>query len=236
MSLLSVTLAGRAARWLTDLDPSSPDARRWLTDELAKPDYEDTRTILQRIADWLYERLLGVTPTVPRISGDETSLVWLGIVVALIIGVIILILSRVRAERVVVEQDRSVLGGLDLSADEFRERGAAALREGRWNDAVIEYTRAVAREAADRTLLSDAPSLTAHEIGGQLTQVFPVHADPVRAGMDRFDAVRYGEYAAAEADARATAELDTTLRRAKPELSAVGAPAGWQAPGSEVAP
>jgi hypothetical protein len=87
---------------------------------------------------------------------------------------------------------------------EFRDRGRA-VREGRWNDAVIDFTRAIAREAADRTLLSDAPSLTAHEIGAQLAPVFPEHAEATARTMDLFDSVRYGRYAATEADCNAGA-------------------------------
>ena len=95
--------------------------------------------------------------------------------------------------------------------------GAGAHRLG------IAGPRALARGAADRTLLTDAPSLTAHEIGAQLAPVFPEHEPAIRRTMDLFDAVRYGRYAATEADAGIVRDTEATLRKAKPVLAAVGA-------------
>jgi hypothetical protein len=129
-----------------------------------------------------------------------------------------LLLTRIRAERRAVEDSTGVLGELALTASQYRDRGAAALREGRWNDAVVEYTRAIARDAADRTLLADAPSLTAHEVGQRLTPVFPAHEAAVGRSMDLFDAVRYGRYAASAGDADHLAETCKTLRDARPVL------------------
>ncbi len=208
--------------WSADVEPSGTQARQWLAEELAKPDYHDGRPLLSRIVDWIIEqiaellsRIGGTGPTGP---GAPPILV--ALLVALIIAGLALMLRRVRRERTTVAADGAVLGELSYTPAEFRDRGRAALREGRWDDAVVEFTRALAREAADRTLLSEAPSLTAHEVGTQLAPVFPTHAAAVAAGMDLFDKVRYGRYAATEADATAAAGLDETLRRAKPVLTA----------------
>lgn len=220
-----------------DVNPSVPEGQRWLADELAKPDYQDAQTLGQRILSWFGEvlsRLFNQVPSGPNVT--PASDIWVGIAIALVIGVVVLVLSRIRSERRVVEEveDRSVLGRLDLSAEQFRDRGTAALRDGRWNDAVVELTRAIARESADRTLLSDAPSLTAHEIGTQLAVVFPAHAPATGHAMDLFDLVRYGRYAAQEPDARHVATVERTLRSARPDLSATAAePVGWSPPGTE---
>ncbi len=205
-----------------DLDPDGETARRWVSEELGKDDYYDGRSLFQRIMQWLedlFQRLFGGGPSagsVPGVSPIVTALV-----VALVLGLLALLLTRIRAERHTVQSGESVLGDLDLSAVQFRDRGEAALRERRWGDAVVEFTRAIAREAADRTLLTEAPSLTAHEVGGQLAPVFPDHAARIAPAMDLFDAVRYGRYAASEADAREVAALATALRSAKPVLTGV---------------
>ena len=59
----------------------------------------------------------------------------------------------------------------------------------------------VASGAVERTLLEDAPSLTAHEIAGRLGSTFPEQAQDLRAAADRFDAVAYGDEPASRADA-----------------------------------
>lgn len=207
----------------SDVDPSADEARRWLLDELAKPEYEDRRSFLTRLIDWVADWLNGLTPT-GNPDGLQVPPVLLVLGAVLVVGAIVVLLTRLRGERAAAQdaESRAVLGDLDLSSNEFRDRGLAALREGRWGDAVVELVRALAREAADRTLLQDAPSLTAHEVGTQLAPVFPEHEPATRRAMDLFDAVRYGRYAAREADALAVRDLEATLRKARPNLAGVG--------------
>jgi hypothetical protein len=204
--------------WAADLDPSSPQARQWATDELAKPGYGDGRSLFERIMAWvgdLLDRLLNargsdIGPGLPPFV--------IAIVVVLVLAGLVALLARVRGERHTVADPAAVLGGSALTASQFRARGAAALDDGRWGDAVVEYTRAIAREGADRTLLTDAPSLTAHEVGTQLSVSFPAHAPAVATAMDLFDAVRYGGYAATEPDARTVRAVEETLRTTRPVL------------------
>ncbi len=86
------------------------------------------------------------------------------------------------------------------------------------------------RDADDRTLLTDAPSLTAHEVGQRLSQVFPEHAGDVTRATDRFDAVAYGRLAASREDALEVRTTAETLRRARPRLAATApAPPGGSA-------
>lgn len=227
MSLVGGALAvgSTASAWLTslgqDISPDGPEARRWLLEELAKDEYRDERPLLSRIIEWigdvLQELLSRFTGT--SVPGGSAPPILTAFVVVLLLAGLALLLTRVRRERRTVTESEAVLGDLDLSVVEFRDRGRAAIRDGRWNDAVIEFTRAIAREAADRTLLSEAPSLTAHEIGSQLAPVFPDHAATTARTMDVFDAVRYGRYAATEADARAAQTHDETLRKARPILA-----------------
>lgn len=213
-------------RWLggpgTDVSPSGPEARQWLAEELAKDDYRDGRPLLARVIEWILDQINDLLSRMnaPTTAGEGAPPIAVAFVVVLVIGALGLLLSRVRRERRAVSESKTVLGDLDLSAPEFRDRGQAAMRDGRWNDAVVEFTRAIAREAADRTLLTDAPSLTAHEIGTQLAPVFPDHADTTARTMDLFDAVRYGRYAATQADAGLVRTHDETLRKAKPVLVA----------------
>jgi hypothetical protein len=223
---VGATVMGAWARALPgDVNPDANEAQQWIRSELADPAYQDKRSFGQRLLDWLAGVFDGLQPDMPDPNALKVPSWVLVLGAAIVLGGIAFLVSRLRAEKAAADEheSRAVLGDLDLGADEFRDRGLAALRDGRWGVAIIELTRALARGAADRTLLTDAPSLTAHEIGAQLAPVFPEHEPPIRRTMDLFDAVRYGRYAASEADASIVRDTEATLRKAKPVLAAVGA-------------
>lgn len=203
-----------------DLNPGAEQARRWLEEELARDEYHDGRSLLERVFRWLAEQLAKAQSTTDQGPGFAAHPVVIALVAAVLVGAIVLLLTKVRAQRRVEPGDGSI-GALTLSAPQFRDRAAAAMREGRWNDAIVHLTRAIARDASDRTLLADAPSLTAHEVGARLAAVFPGHGPAVLRTMDLFDAVRYGRYAATEPDAKHARATCESLRDARPDLPAV---------------
>lgn len=204
-----------------DLNPDADQARAWLEEELAKDEYHDGRSLLERILRWLSEQLEALQGSTVDGPGFGLPPVAVALLAAVLVAAIVLLLTRIRAERRAVEEPTGAIGELTLTATQYRDRAAAALREGRWNDAVVHYTRAIARDAADRTLLADAPSLTAHEVGVRLRLVFPASAAPIGRSVDLFDAVRYGRYAATGDDARLLADTCDTLRDARPVLDRV---------------
>jgi len=203
-----------------DVNPGAEQARRWLEEELAKDEYNDGRSLLERVLRWIGEQLTRAESTTEAGTSLSAHPVVIALVVAVLIAILVLLLTRVRGQRRAAEASDRGLGALALSAPQFRDLAATALREGRWNDAVINYTRAVARDASDRTLLSDAPSLTAHEVGARLSAVFPSHGPALHRTMDLFDAVRYGRYAAAAPDAEQARSTCQALRDARPDLTA----------------
>ena len=197
------------------LDPSPDQARRWLVEELAKAEYQDSASFLERFFRWLSD-LLNREPTGSADGVSAPPIVLIAIGIALLAALVFLLL-RIRQDREVLKTPReAVLGELDLSMADYLARAEAALRSQQWGAAVLDYTRAFARDAADRDLLRDAPSLTAHEIGLQLVPVFPTLTDEIRSGMDRFDAVRYSRYAATAADAHASRDLAARAHAARP--------------------
>lgn len=204
-----------------DLNPGAEEARRWLEDELARDEYHDGRSLLERVFRWFAEQLAKAQSATDQGPGLAVHPVVIALVAAALVGAIVLLLTKVRAQRRAVEPADGSIGALTLSAPAFRDRAAAAMREGRWNDAIVLYTRAIARDASDRTLLADAPSLTAHEVGARLASVFPGHGPAVLRTMDLFDAVRYGRYGATEPDAEHARATCESLRDARPDLPGV---------------
>lgn len=198
------------------LDPGNDEARTWLRDELAKPAYRDTRDPLQRLMDaigkWLSDLLSGVhEPTNPL-----PTVVAVVIALALVALAVYTLRFVRRTRRAGGDGPEAVLGDERLTARQYRERAELALTEQRYGDCVLDALRAVASGAVERTLLEDAPSLTAHEIATRLGTPFPDQAQELRDAADRFDAVAYGEQDATRSEAERLLALDRALAVARP--------------------
>lgn len=195
------------------LDPTSPEARDWLEDELGKGIYRDDRSPLERLIDWINE-LLSQTG-----SGSLPAwMIVLAIVVAL--AVLALVVARsVRAERRMTGgRPDGVLDGPARSAAEHRAAAGRALAAGDHDTAVLESYRAITRSAIERTLLDDLPGRTAHEVSVALGPVFPASAGRLAAAADTFDMVLYGRRAAPSEAAQEIAALDASLAATRPVL------------------
>ena len=209
------------------LEPSPGQARDWLREELARPAYHHQAPLLQRIMDWLQEQWNRLFE-----QSQGGAAVWSPVVTALVAAVVIALLAfvlpRVRRERRLPGRGAAVLTDPRTTAAMYRARVAAALAEGRFDDALADAYRALTREAVDRTLLDDSPGSTAHEVALALSPRFPHEGDALRRAADLFDAVRYGERHLGRADAEQFVALDARLTRTRPVLAstdpAVAAP------------
>jgi len=200
-----------------DLDPSTDQARQWLSDELARSEYHDTRSLFQRLIDWLTERLADLQST-QGTGGVSFPPLVITVVVVLLVAGILFLLTRIRVESKAVTERRTLLGDSLLTADQLRREAERALTENRFGDAVLAWTRAMARDAESRTLLPNAPSMTAHEVGTALAAAFPAQATEIGRTIDRFDAVAYGDAKAGREDALTARSTDAALRVAKPVI------------------
>jgi hypothetical protein len=200
-----------------DLDPSTDQARQWLSEELARSEYHDTRSLFSRLMDWIGDRLADLQRT-QGTGGVSLPPVVISLLVVVLVGAVLYLLTRIRVESKTVRQRATLLGNTVQAADQLRRDGERALAEGRFGDAVLAWTRALARDADQRTLLPDARSMTAHEVGTALRPAFPDHADAIYRTMDIFDAVAYGDRPASRDDALLARSTDEALRSAKPVL------------------
>lgn len=204
------------------LDPGNDEARQWLQDELARSPYQDTRDPLQRALDALVNWLSDL------IDGAQAPTDPLPTFVAGIVAVVLVALAAyaLRFVRRTARRDgggpEAVLGEERLTAEQFRERAARHLADGRYAACLLDALRAIASGAVERTLLEDAPSLTAHEIATRLTLAFPAHAQELRWAADRFDEVAYGDAEAGRAEAERLLVLDRSLASARPDRVAAG--------------
>jgi hypothetical protein len=204
------------------LDPDAPEARRWLEEELAKPEYQSAKPnafdlAMQAIRDWiagLFEGASGLPAPV---------LMLLGVIVVaalLVIGLLVFGLPRLRRRRRAAAPMFDDGDLRDLAT--LRRAAAAAAAAGHWPLAIEERFRALVRGVALRDLVRVHPGSTARGIADAASRPFPAEAEPLRTAAADFDAVRYlGRGGSREAYARVT-ELEQRLAATVPASEFVG--------------
>lgn len=197
---------------LRGLDPTPPQAREWLKQELGGSDYQSS---------WLDSVIRWVTDQLGRLVDGARSLAGLSPVITVLLAIVVIallvwVLPRVRREQAAAAPAGAVLEDLTITARLYRDRAAQAVREGRYDDAVLDGFRAIARDMSDRRVLDDAPGRTAHEVSLALASTFPDHAAPLARAANLFDAVRYGHRRANADQAGRIHQLDTDLTTTRP--------------------
>ena len=170
---------------------------------------------------WFLEKL--------RMLFDGTAVAGLSPAITALMALVVIallawVLPKVRRESRAARFDGAVLEDLSITAQTYRDRAAAAVRDKRYDDAVLDGFRAIARDMSDRTLLADAPGITAHEASLALAPCFPEHADRLARAADLFDAVRYGNRRATADQAGQVQHLDAELVTARPALAGLTGP------------
>jgi len=197
------------------LDPTSPQARQWLEDELRKGIYHEQKGLLARIWDWLNNLISGAGAGAGGLAGWT---IWIAVAVIVAVVALVLVRSMHAERRMRGPRSDGVLDGPTRTAAEHRASAARALEAGDADTAVLEAYRALTRSAIERTLLDDLPGRTAHEVAVALAPVFPASASSLAVAADTFDAVRYGRRAARPEAARDLIALDADLAGTRPLL------------------
>ncbi|MEJ3403501.1 DUF4129 domain-containing protein [Rathayibacter sp. YIM 133350] len=195
------------------VDPDGPEARQWLNDELAKPQYQESRPnwfdqLSKAVLDWLGSLFSG--------RGDAGAVLplVLTVIAVVLIAVALIVFGLPRLNR------RAAAAGVfgeddDRSAQALRRSARDAADAGDWSTAVLDAFRALARRLGERTILSVYPGTTADEVARQAGISFPDSALPLAAAASAFDAVRYLGRQGTEPDYRAIVALDAALEAAR---------------------
>ncbi|WP_312855117.1 DUF4129 domain-containing protein [Agromyces agglutinans] len=203
------------------VEPDAPEARRWVLEELSRPEYREAEpTWFDRLAvavrDWLADLLSGSG----GLSGDVVlALVVVLVIAAVVVGLLVFGVPRLRRRRrasatpLFDDGDTRTLAELRRAAD-------AAAAAGRYDLAVEERFRAIVRALADRELLRPSPGTTAHGFARSATTAFPTFSDRLADAADAFDAVRYLGRAGTADEASRLASLDRDLGAAAPATPA----------------
>lgn len=201
---------------LRGLDPTPAEARDWLEQELHRSDYQSPW--LESAIRWVLDQLRRLLDGAGHVAGLSPLITVL--VALVVIALLAWVLPKVRRESVVARTGGAVLEDLTITARTYRDLAAKAFRDGRYDDAILDGFRAIAKDMSDRTLLDDAPGRTAHEVSLALAQPFPDHADRLVRAADVFDSVRYGHRQASAEQFGEVQHLDAELVRARPALAA----------------
>jgi len=217
-----VIAAGRVVGTVP-VDPDAEEARRWLVDELAKPDYRAAQpTWFDRLSaavrDW-FESLSFGAPGGP--PGLGTLLVVLAVVVALVVAFLVFGLPR-------FTRKSQVTGDLfgtddDRDAAAIRRAAEAAAAAGDLDLAIVEIFRSTARGLAERTVVTTSPGTTAHEFSLRAAASFPDFSAALATAAASFDGVRYLDRLGTRGEYDEMARLEAGLRSARPLLQAVPA-------------
>jgi hypothetical protein len=209
-----MTLAGWCL--VGGLDPTPPQARDWLRQELQGPDYRSPW--LDSVLRWLTDQIRKLFEGAGHLAGLSPLITVL--IALVVIALLVWVVPRVRRERTVAGSGRVVLDDVMVTARDYRDQAAQALRDGRYDDAVLDGFRAIAKDMSDRGVLEDAPGRTAHEVSLALASPFPDYAERLALAADLFDSVRYGHRRASAHQAGQIQELDAELVTSHPLLMA----------------
>lgn len=183
-----------------------------MREELSGSDYRDP---------WLESAVRWVLDVIRRLLDGIGLLTGLSPVVTVLLALVVVALlawalPRVRRESTVSAAAGAVLNDTTTAPRHYRDRAAKATREGRYDEAVLDGFRAIAKEMSDRALLADAPGRTAHEISVALASPFPDHAARLAEAANLFDSVRYGRARATASQAIGVQQLDASLVSTRP--------------------
>lgn len=200
------------------VDPDAPTARQWLVDELARPEYHEGPSLLERFLSWIAEKFAALLEV-----GGDVSPVLLVTLVAIVVAVVAAAVwvagpARLRAKRL---GPGAVAAADDArTAAQMREASLTAAARGDLAEAVVERFRAVVRAAEERVVLTELPGRTADEAATELGAAFPAAAARVRSAARLFDDTLYGERPATEQHLAALVALDDELAETRPLPSA----------------
>lgn len=201
------------------LTPDEDEGRRWVIEELAKPEYRAAEpTWFDQIVASFWDWVNSLFDDVSGFGFDITPIL-LVILIGVIALIVFLIFGRpALARRSQAQQQTAVfLDDDSRSTAELRAAAAAAASKQDYTLAIREQFRAISRSLSDRTIIALRPGSTAHDVARRAAAAFPDRTSHLESAANAFDRVRYMDLAGQEAEWRSVRDLDQELERSKPQ-------------------
>ncbi len=206
----------------TPLDPEAPEARQWLEDELAKPEYQNAQPnafdlAMQAIRDWFISVFEGAS----GLPGPLLTLLLIVVVtVVVVVGLLIYGIPRLRRRRLAAVPLFDDADRRDL--DTLRRAATAAAAAGDWPLAIEERFRALVRGMVERDLIRVHPGTTARGVVDAASVPFPAHERSLQSAAADFDEVRYLGRAGTRERYEALTELERVIAATSPAATLGG--------------
>jgi hypothetical protein len=170
-----------------DVPVSSEQARAAVRDVMARPEFDYSPSVLERISEWIGEQLSKLFAPAETAAGGSFGggigtlfgwLIMLAAVAALVVVAVWVIANRSRRER---GEDEEPLSPTEVEhrrrADEWRSDAERLEAQGRWKEALRARYRHLVRVLVDRRQLPDVPGRTTGELRGDLAATTPDAVD-----------------------------------------------------------
>jgi hypothetical protein len=200
-------VGGPAPLVAADLPPleHDPDDVRDTADEvMARPEFAEQKGILQRILDWVSDRLDDLfgnrqrdvgTPRL-NLGGLGTLLGWILVIAMLVVAVFLVVRfvrfgrlgRRPRTEPEVEVDEETPRSPLDQVTGDADTLEAA----GRWREAMVVRYRDLVGGLVDARVLEPIPGRTSGEYRDEVADLVPTVADPFDDATELFERAWYG--------------------------------------------
>jgi hypothetical protein len=190
------------------VDLGREEARRLAESELSDPAY---RAAEPGLVEQAVRRVLEWVADIAGRAAEAAPGGWLGILGLVLLLVVAALLVRwrlgpvARSGRIPIDVDPG------MSSAQYRARADALAAEGRWEPAMTQRMRALARAGQELGLVDAQPGRTADEIAGELGRRLPDADGALQQAARAFDDVRYGGRPGTEAAYDLVAVADSAV-------------------------
>lgn len=197
------------------VEPDAETAREWVERELESIDHNQSESLLSKLLSWLNDTL-NLFSSID--FGAANAPVLVAVLVALIIAVALSLrfIGPIRRRSAARAKSVEVLEDDPRSAAEMRAAASAAAASGDWTGALLDSYRATIRGMEERIIIDARDGRTAYEAAVDGGAALPTLARDLRRASALFDAVCYGHTTAAEDSYRTVADVEASVRAAKP--------------------
>ncbi len=192
-------------------EPSRGEVGERIDEILSRAEFGDTRSLIERLFDWVFERIGDVVEAIVQGPGDSLTAWALTIGLAALATYVI-----VRSTRELRLDPKTRLGaamdGPTKSATDWTAEAIAHEQAGQWRQAVRCRYRALVADLAEHGLVEEVPGRTAGEYRRQVDLSVPAGSSAFASVTALFERAWYGQGTTGPEEAKRFDQLAEQLR------------------------